>query len=296
MPPSESFRNSLKAGRLQEAFLLAMGQVIELKVTTWVASERDITTTATGHRLQTRIDLVQGDIENEIGDRFLTDTAYQDLHQFHRDQVADGSRIIRQNIHSLQKLFAVLGNVQGETGDNPRSGMSSSSVAVEPASPNTISLDEPVAPSAPWELSEPEPDIAFTESEPDWPDPNSGYEPPDPFADLDWPPPGSVDPVPEPWMADESPDYTPPPPVPFQPESPLIGSEEEEDWGEFVEFVEETTIEPLPHSEEASNPFALPLEDADAYTSVVEEDWFETPDPVPPPPPPRDRRDWEQTP
>lgn len=115
----ETFQQVLKAGRLQEAFLMAMGQAVELNITTEVipaiaSAEALVHGSApglSGDRLHTRIDLVQGDIENQVGDRFLTDQDYHELRQFHLDQVATGSRLIQNNVENLNRLFTVLGNI-----------------------------------------------------------------------------------------------------------------------------------------------------------------------------------------
>ncbi|HEY9606279.1 MAG TPA: hypothetical protein V6C85_32025 [Allocoleopsis sp.] len=111
MASSDDFRQLLKAGKITEALALALSEAIELKITTWVASETDeIDTTIgkPGHRLHTRINTIAGDIENEIGDRFLSNGPYRELRQFHLDQVAEGNEIVQNNLKSLQKLFEVL--------------------------------------------------------------------------------------------------------------------------------------------------------------------------------------------
>ncbi|NEO84267.1 MAG: hypothetical protein F6J87_08440 [Spirulina sp. SIO3F2] len=295
MPPSETFRDSLRAGRLQDAFLLAMGQVVELKVTTWVAQETDITTATAGHRLQTRIDLVEGDIENEIGERFITKTDYQPLRQFHLAQVAQSQRMIRQNIQSLQRLFAVLADVNDS--DRPTPSLTTANSAL----PEAVRSDPEVTTTAmegndrlttdlSSELPLSESISAQTEGDP-WPAPT------DPFADLNLPSPTGSPAAPSSPPAQQSADwqFSDGQPGSVLPDSsglegvaprPLSAPEEEEDWGEFVEFVEESSFEPetLSPEETLYNPFALPLDDPQPYTSVVQEDWAaippgETPEP-----------------
>ena len=111
MASSDDFREQLKAGNITEALALALSEAVELKITTWVASAEDDVETAEarqGHRLHTCINMIEGDIENEIGDQFIDKGPYTDLRQFHLDQVAEGNRIIQNNLKSLQKLFEVL--------------------------------------------------------------------------------------------------------------------------------------------------------------------------------------------
>jgi hypothetical protein len=110
MALSDDFREQLKAGNITEALALALSEAVELKITTWVASAEDdeADKAKSGHRLRTRINLIEGDIENEIGDQFLSNGRYRELHQFHLEQVAEGNKIIHNNLKSLQKLFEAL--------------------------------------------------------------------------------------------------------------------------------------------------------------------------------------------
>ncbi len=108
MASSDDFRQLLKAGKITEALALALSEAIELKITTWVASESDEIDASEGkpgHRLHTRINTIAGDIENEIGDRFLSNGPYRELRQFHLDQVAEGNEIVQNNLKSLQKTL-----------------------------------------------------------------------------------------------------------------------------------------------------------------------------------------------
>ncbi|MEA5469668.1 hypothetical protein [Spirulina sp. 06S082] len=136
MPSSQEFREALQAGRIQEAFTLALTEAVELKITTWVSSsesdtdrDRDVTVknavsrrsldeSKPGHRLRTSINLMQGDIENEIGDRFLNNSAYHELLRFHFTQVDKGQQIIEQNIHSLQKIFSLVTSLNNPAPDS----------------------------------------------------------------------------------------------------------------------------------------------------------------------------------
>jgi hypothetical protein len=111
MASSDDFKEQLKAGNITEALALALSKAVELKITTWVASAEDGVEAAEakpGHRLHTRINMIEGDIENEIGEEFLGYGRYRELRQFHLDQVAEGNKIIQNNLKSLQKLFEVL--------------------------------------------------------------------------------------------------------------------------------------------------------------------------------------------
>jgi hypothetical protein len=111
MASSDDFREQLKIGNIREALAIALSDATELKITTWVASQPDAveeTEAKPGHRLRTRINLIEGAIENEIGDQFIANGRFRELRQFHLEQVADSNKIIKNNLKSLQKLFEVL--------------------------------------------------------------------------------------------------------------------------------------------------------------------------------------------
>lgn len=111
MASSDDFKEQLKAGKIPEALTLALNGAVDLKITTWVTSAAKIQETPPtkpGHRLRTRINTLEGKVENEIGDQFIGNGPYRELRQFHLDQVTESNKIIHSNLKSLQKLFEVL--------------------------------------------------------------------------------------------------------------------------------------------------------------------------------------------
>lgn len=111
MAPSDDFKAQLKAGNINEALSLALNGAVDLKITTWVTSASDTQQTSVakpGHRLRTRINTIEGKVDNEIGDQFIGNGPYRELRQFHVDQVTQGSEIIHSNLKSLQTLFEVV--------------------------------------------------------------------------------------------------------------------------------------------------------------------------------------------
>ena len=110
MTSSVDFKAAVRAGKLAEAFALAMSKAVELNITTWVASRGESTSREpkSGNRLRTRINLIEGAIENEIGDRFIGNGPYKELQEFHEQQVRDANYILENNLQSLQKLFRAL--------------------------------------------------------------------------------------------------------------------------------------------------------------------------------------------
>jgi len=107
MTTSEEFKEKLKAGEIVDALTLAMSEAIELKITTWVSSAQS-EQSSPGYRMCTRMNIVDGNINNEIGTHFIGNGPYTELREFHMEQVLEGRNIIRQNLESLQQLFKVI--------------------------------------------------------------------------------------------------------------------------------------------------------------------------------------------
>lgn len=110
MTAMEEFRARVMAGEIAEALSLAMSEAIELKVTTWVASSdrsTSLSESQPGYRWRTRIDLVNGEVENEIGSEFINNPAYRELQRLHLEQVQQGRKILIANLETLQAMFAI---------------------------------------------------------------------------------------------------------------------------------------------------------------------------------------------
>ncbi|HEY9649729.1 MAG TPA: hypothetical protein V6C95_03630 [Coleofasciculaceae cyanobacterium] len=115
MAISDEFKEQLRAGKIVDALTLALGEAVELEITTWVSSSSTNISDETSRpsadcRMRTRINIVDGDIDNEIGTQFIGNGPYTELRQFHMEQVQEGRHIIQQNLENLQQLFTVLTN------------------------------------------------------------------------------------------------------------------------------------------------------------------------------------------
>ncbi|MGF1540263.1 MAG: hypothetical protein ACFCU5_07395 [Pleurocapsa sp.] len=109
---TEDFKQALRSGNLKEAFLLAMSKAPELHITTWIASPQDNPDRPQGDKsLRTHINLIEGKIENQIGEQLLGDRHPQ-IQQFHHQQVIQGHQTIQQNLESLQKMFRLMAAFQ----------------------------------------------------------------------------------------------------------------------------------------------------------------------------------------
>ncbi len=115
MAISDDFKEKLKAGKIVDALTLALGEAVELEITTWVSSPTsEAKTSLEGDhppadcRMRTRINIVEGEIDNEVGSKFIGNGPYTELRQFHMEQVQQGRQTIQQNLENLQQLFTVL--------------------------------------------------------------------------------------------------------------------------------------------------------------------------------------------
>ncbi len=117
MTSSKDFKQAIRAGNINEAFLIAMSNVPELSITTKIISSEgevkavDSNKSQADNYLRTQIDLINGKIENEIGEK-LTGDRYSEIKQFHLRQVTQGHQTIQHNLISLQKMFQLMSAFQ----------------------------------------------------------------------------------------------------------------------------------------------------------------------------------------
>lgn len=118
---SGSFQDDIKNKLLTSSSVLdamkkAVTEIVELEITTWVSEPSDLITLSAkdsekpkpGNRMYSKINIIEGDITNEVGSQFIANGPYNELRQFHLDQVKESREIIQKNIESLQKLFYIL--------------------------------------------------------------------------------------------------------------------------------------------------------------------------------------------
>ncbi|MEH2065184.1 MAG: hypothetical protein V7K50_23475 [Nostoc sp.] len=105
-------KKGLDVDQIIDAIKTAIVEVVDLKITTWVVdsseqSQNEITSAdpKPGNRIYTRINLVNGDIDNEIGSQFTDSGTYKEIREFHLTQIKDGREIIHKNIESVEKLY-----------------------------------------------------------------------------------------------------------------------------------------------------------------------------------------------
>lgn len=95
-----------------DAIKTAIVEVIELEITTWVPDSsiqveqpQEQQVAQPGNRMYTIINLIDGDINNEVGSQFIGSGPYTELREFHLSQIKESREIMQKNIESLQKLY-----------------------------------------------------------------------------------------------------------------------------------------------------------------------------------------------
>ncbi|MBN3870494.1 hypothetical protein [Nostoc sp. JL33] len=95
-----------------DAIKTAIVEVVELEITTWVPDSstqleelQSEQIAKPGNRMYTIINLIDGDINNEVGSQFVGSGSYTELRDFHLSQVKESREIMQKNIESLQKLY-----------------------------------------------------------------------------------------------------------------------------------------------------------------------------------------------
>ena len=117
MTSREDFKQAIRSGNINEAFLVAMSNAPELSITTKIITANGEEKRVNGterevdNYLRTNINLIEGKIENEIGEK-LTGDRYSEIKQFHMRQVEEGHQTIQHNLVSLQKIFQLMSSFQ----------------------------------------------------------------------------------------------------------------------------------------------------------------------------------------
>jgi hypothetical protein len=121
MTSSEDFKQAIRAGNISEAFLVAMSNAPELNITTKIVTadgqKIEADESQMDNYLHTHINLIEGKVENEIGEK-LTGDRYSEIKQFHIQQVTQGHQTIQHNLISLQKMFQLMSSFQQQQTTN----------------------------------------------------------------------------------------------------------------------------------------------------------------------------------
>ncbi|WP_310422700.1 hypothetical protein [Chamaesiphon sp. VAR_48_metabat_135_sub] len=105
----EEFRQKLHAGQIQEA-LAILREPMELDVTTRMTDNSRASSDAAGNEyLRTKINLLTGKIQNEVGkDATIDSSIYLELQQLHIARVAADYRIVQDYLDRIKAIVTVL--------------------------------------------------------------------------------------------------------------------------------------------------------------------------------------------
>ena len=288
MTSSEDFKQALKAGKLTEALVVAMGEAIRLNITTSVVDASDDSNWLSqgevkpGCRMHTQIDVVQGDINNEIGSRFLESDTYQQLRQFHLEQVSQGTKIIQDNLNSIRQILGIWLKIRQYNPSDAKSPLDvEEKNLIPPTDGESVTEQEVIESETPPEFTKEEtPELSIANQ----PNLEPNLTPTDDYQDDDWidgddgisdllnsfPPPEELEELSEPTPGES----LPPTPTPEMPVSDLeiedweiashSDSDVDDDWGDYgdngnPEDVEIFSLEDFDVEQEESEEF-LPEE------------------------------------
>jgi hypothetical protein len=109
MISSQEFHQKLQAGRIHEALALVMQSAIELDITTRIAEDLEQSQSDRHEYLRTKIDLLTGNIENEVSQNLVGDSPkYLKLQQLHLDRINATHQIVRDYLHQIRAILTVL--------------------------------------------------------------------------------------------------------------------------------------------------------------------------------------------
>lgn len=117
MTANEDFKRAIRAGKIDEAFLVAMSNAPELSITTKIITAEGVDEEPQNNYLHTYINLIEGKIKNEISEK-LTSDRYWQINQFHTQQVTQSHQTIQQNLVSLQKIFQLMTSFQQQASEH----------------------------------------------------------------------------------------------------------------------------------------------------------------------------------
>lgn len=109
MISSEEFNQKLQAGQIHEALSLVLRSASELDITTTLAETEDGDRATNGEYLRTTINLLTGEVRNEVGKDLLGDpSVYSKLQQLHVERTIASHRIARGYLEQIQSILAML--------------------------------------------------------------------------------------------------------------------------------------------------------------------------------------------
>jgi hypothetical protein len=110
---SEEFQQKLQAGQINEALALVLDQASTLDVTTQITddirSNLSDSHPQTSEYLRTKINLLTGEIQNEVGRDLITNSiSYLKLQQLHIDRIVTSHRLVQSYLQQIQGVLTAI--------------------------------------------------------------------------------------------------------------------------------------------------------------------------------------------
>jgi hypothetical protein len=110
MISSEEFQQTLQSGKIHEALALLVRDSVELDITTRLDQDPLVDRPPSNNSyLRTKINLLTGEIQNEVGQGFVANCAdYLKLQQLHIDQVVASDRLVQGYFDQIKTILTTL--------------------------------------------------------------------------------------------------------------------------------------------------------------------------------------------
>lgn len=108
MISSAEFQQKLRSGQIYEALALVVQETIELEITTRLAQQPQGNGSEDGVYLRTKISLLTGNIQNEVGKNVVTNPNFQQLQQLHIEQLLANQRSVQGYLEQIHSILAIL--------------------------------------------------------------------------------------------------------------------------------------------------------------------------------------------
>ena len=117
MISSEEFHQQLQAGQIQAALALIVRDASELDVTTRMTEDLADCQCSSSEYLRTKINLLTGEIHNEVGKDVVTRNSYIKLQQLHIDQIIVSHRLVQGYLDRVKAILTVLDSSRCSNGE-----------------------------------------------------------------------------------------------------------------------------------------------------------------------------------
>jgi hypothetical protein len=108
MISSTEFQQKLRSGQIHEALALVVQETIELEITTRMTEDLESSEADNGKYLRTKINLLTGNIQNEVGKSIVANQNFPQLQQLHIEQLIVSQRLVQGYLEQIQAILAIL--------------------------------------------------------------------------------------------------------------------------------------------------------------------------------------------